>query len=498
MPASHAPARPLAADGFRPGTGWLIGIVLAVITFWLFAQTFINVNPAVQSSLGIPQTTTNLAVSVAALFSGIFVVVAGGLADRLGRVRMLRIGLVLSIIGSALVALAPADAGALTSSVLLGGRIAQGLSAAAIMPSALALINTFFQGTDRQRAVSFFSIGTFGGSGVTSFFGGLMASSFFGWRGIFALSILVAIGALLLTRGTPEVKAQAPAGGHARFDLGGVIVFVITLLALNVYISQGPRIGWLSLAGIALLVVTVIGLIAFIAIETRKAAPFLHLDLFRIPTFTGAVVANFLANATIGTIFLVQNFLQKGAGWSPLAAASLTLGYLIAILSLIRVGEKLLQRFGPKRPMTWGMAILGTGVALCSLTFLPLPVYVVVAVIGMTLFGTGLGFFATPATDAAISSVPTEQSGAASGVFKMASSLGAAIGLAIAGAILAAGSAMDPDRIAAWGLFQGAPDALPIRFGATAGNLFEAGMVILALIAVIVLVPRTAGSAKAS
>ncbi|MCL6423151.1 hypothetical protein Bequi_07100 [Brachybacterium sp. JHP9] len=118
--------------------------------------------------------------------------------------------------------------------------------------------------------------------------------------------------------------------------------------------------------------------------------------------------------------------------------------------------------------------------------------------IGMTLFGTGLGFFATPATDAAISSVPTEQSGAASGVFKMASSLGAAIGLAIAGAILAAGSAMDPDRIAAGGLFQGAPDALPIRFGAMAGNLFEAGMVILALIAVIVLVPRTAGSAKAS
>lgn len=112
--------------GWKPNDKWLFGIVLAVINFWLFAQTLLNVIPGIQDQLGVERTLANLAVSVTSLFSGIFIVVAGGLADRIGRVKILYLGIYLSILGSLLIALTPEDLGAVTSAMLLGGRVIQG------------------------------------------------------------------------------------------------------------------------------------------------------------------------------------------------------------------------------------------------------------------------------------------------------------------------------------------------------------------------------------
>src|SRR5574338_61568 len=93
----------------RPGANRLIlGMVLAVITFWLFAQTTLNVAPAMRDELRISESSTNIAVSVTALFSGIFIVVAGSLADRLGRVKLTYAGLALGVLGSFLIAISPA------------------------------------------------------------------------------------------------------------------------------------------------------------------------------------------------------------------------------------------------------------------------------------------------------------------------------------------------------------------------------------------------------
>lgn len=121
-------AAPAGRSGFRPDNGWLTGIVLAVLTYWLFAQTLLNVIPGISKSLGLESTVATLAVSITALFGGIFIVVAGGIADRWGRARIFRIGLVLSMIGSLLVVLVPAEMGALTTTMMLGGRIVQGFS----------------------------------------------------------------------------------------------------------------------------------------------------------------------------------------------------------------------------------------------------------------------------------------------------------------------------------------------------------------------------------
>ena len=156
-------AATVAAPSRGTNNSLIVGIVLAVVTFWLFAQTMLNVAPAIRADLQISESLSNIAVSITALFSGIFIVVAGGLADRFGCVKLTYVGLALSALGSLLIALSPAG----TAFFLMTGRIIQGLSAACIMPATLALLRDSFDGKERQRAVSFWSIGSWGGSGLS-------------------------------------------------------------------------------------------------------------------------------------------------------------------------------------------------------------------------------------------------------------------------------------------------------------------------------------------
>ena len=110
---------------YRGDDKLLFGIILGVLAFWLFAQTTLNIAPAMAADLDVATNVMNIAVSITALFSGIFIVVVGGLADRLGRVKILMWGFVLSIVGSLLVGIAPS--GALAVPLLMLGRICQGL-----------------------------------------------------------------------------------------------------------------------------------------------------------------------------------------------------------------------------------------------------------------------------------------------------------------------------------------------------------------------------------
>src|SRR5690242_5830499 len=245
-----------AAPRYRGDNKLILGIVLAVITFWLFAQTTLNIAPAMRDDLRIPESINNIAVSITALFSGIFIVIAGGLADRLGRVKLTNIGLVLGILGSLLIALSPVG----TATFLLIGRVIQGVSAACIMPSTLALMKACFEGPARQRALSFWSIGSWGGSGLSPLFGGFVASTI-GWRWIFWMSIAVALVSLLLLRGTPESKADAT--NHGSFDWTGLTAFVAAMVSLNILIGQASALGWLSRTVLILAAVFIVSIILF-------------------------------------------------------------------------------------------------------------------------------------------------------------------------------------------------------------------------------------------
>ena len=464
----------------------LFGIIFGVLAFWLFAQTTLNISPVMASDLGIETSVMNIAVSITALFSGIFIVVIGSLADRFGRVMMVRIGFVLSIVGSLLVGLAPA--GSMATLFLMAGRIFQGLSGAFIMSASLALIKAYWQGAERQRAVSLWSIGSWGGSGFAALFGGLMAQNV-GWRWIFFGAAALSVVGLLMLGGTPESKADVK--GPYKFDAAGVVAFMVMMIALQVFATQGASLGWASLAALGLLAVTVISGILFFRIESGNPNGFVDFTLFRNMTYTGATISNFLLNATAGILIVAMMLVQAGGGMTAQQAGLLTIGYAVAIVAFIRVGEKLLQRFGPRRPMIWGSLIVAAATLCLMPTNLMLGTYRVLAIIGFTLFGLGLAFYATPSTDAALSALPDDKAGSGSGIYKMASSLGASFGVAISATIFTALSKSNSSVQWIEGVisYLGRQDNLAVRqaaFFALAVNLL---MVVAAIISIMLTIP---------
>ena len=477
---------PIPETAFRGNDRLLLGMILGVVTFWLFAQSTLNIAPDIQRELGIAAGTMTNAVAMAALFSGLLIVVMGGLADRLGRMRILRLGFVLSIAGSLMVGLAPA--GSLAAPMLLAGRAVQGMSAACIMPASLALVKAYWDGAARQRAVSMWSIGSWGGAGLGSLFGGFMAQSL-GWRWIFFFSVLVALLGLWLVRGTPESKAAG--GSDYRFDLPGVLAFAVAMVALQVLVTQGSTLGWASPLALGLAAATVIAGIAFFRIESGNPHGFVDFRLFGNRVYTGATISNFLINTSVGMQLVSLQLVQMGGGMSAQQAGLLTLGYAIAIIAFIRVGEKLLQRFGPRKPMVWGCLVTGLAIVCLMPTQVMLDQYRLVAIVGYTLFGLGLAFYATPSTDAALSSLPMDQSGSGSGIYKMASSLGAALGVAISGAIFTALGASDAGVHWLEGVitFQGRQDNLAIREAAMVALAFNLLMVGVAIASILLTIP---------
>uniref|UniRef100_UPI00406C1DD1 MFS transporter n=1 Tax=Solibacillus sp. FSL K6-1781 TaxID=2921474 RepID=UPI00406C1DD1 len=445
----------------------IIGIVFGVITFWLFAQAMVNVVPAVQEDLGISLGTINIAISLSALFSGMFIVAAGGLADKIGRKKIAVIGYWLSILGSLCLVLAQ---GAV---LLIIGRIIIGLSAAFIMPSTIALIKAYFEGADRQRALSYWSIGSWGGSGVASFAGGAIATSL-GWRWIFIFSIVFALIGLFLLKDTPESKQES--SGEFRFDYVGLGIFIVTMVALNILITYGADFGWTSGISLILMAVTVIGLITFIRVEMKKEVVLIDFAVFKNKAYTGATVSNFLLNAIAGTLVVANTYVQVGRGFNAFQSGLLSLGYLVTVLAMIRVGEKILQRVGAKKPMIWGGIITTVGVALMGLTFLPDVAYTIAVFVGFALFGLGLGIYATPSTDTSVSNAPSDKVGEAAGVYKMASSLGSAFGVAISMTAYGAASANGN-----------------LEMAATTGIIINVIFGVLSILSVLFLVPKNAG-----
>jgi DHA2 family multidrug resistance protein-like MFS transporter len=158
------------------------------------------------------------------------------------------------------------------------------------------------------------------------------------------------------------------------------------------------------------------------------------------------------------------------------------------VLVTIRIGEKLLQTMGYRKPMLLGCLVTGIGILMTASTFLLVKQYLVVAFLGFTLFGIGLGLYATPSTDAAVANVPQENAGSASGIYKMASSLGAAFGVAISAALFAGFS-----HVTDFGPFarlaMGRTDNVDVRFAALIALIFNVLMVVVAIGAVMMTIP---------
>ncbi len=494
-PAVKAPAK----QGYQGTDKLLLGIVLAVMGFWLFAGTAGTVAPAIMNDINatneyLDVNSMNLAVSITSLFSGLFIVLMGGIADKFGRVKITLLGVIMNAVGSALLIFAT---GALALPLLISGRALQGFAAACIMPASMALVKAYWDGAGRQRAVSMWSIGSWGGSGLAALFGGAVVTSL-GWRGIFAISIAVSVVAFLLIMGTPENKPAA--GSKAKFDFIGLGLFIVGTLGLMIVLIFGRRLGWTSPTGLTLTAIAIVAYTLFIVWEKKQAAPFIDFALFKNTTFTGATISNFLLNGTIGVLIVSQQLIQlagqkpNGEPYTAWDAGLLTIGYAVFIIGFIRVGEKLLQKFGPRKPMIWGSLIVIVSTLLLMQTQVLIGQYVVLAVIAYCLFGLGLAFYATPSTDAALSNLPAEKAGSGAGIYKMASSLGGAIGAAISLAVFTAMAGSESTVIGNVIEMAGRQDNVALR----QAGMFALGVnilfLLLAIVSITTTVPKGGGS----
>ena len=487
-------------SGFQGNDKLLLGIVLAVVTFWLFAGSAGTVAPSIMEDINttkeyVDASSMNLAVSITALFSGLFIVLMGGLADRVGRVRITLIGIVIGVIGSVLLIFADGRA---ALPLLLAGRALQGFSAACVMPATMALVKTYWDGPARQRAVSMWSIGSWGGSGLAAVFGGGVVR-YVGWRGIFVASIVVSVIAFVLILGTPESKVTQR-GPRRSFDILGLCLFIVGTLGLMIVLLFGSKIGWSSIVVMALGAVAAVAWVLFVIVERRSSNPFIDFALFSNTTFTGATISNFLLNGTIGMLIVSQQLIQlaaekdDGSPYTAWDAGLLTIGYGVAIIAFIRVGEKLLQRLGPRRPMIWGTLIVAVACLLLMSTNLLISQYVIMAAIAYTLFGIGLAFYATPSTDAALSNLPADQAGSGAGIYKMASSLGSAIGAALSLAVFTAMAGSGADFIGSVVSMSGRTDNVALRQAGMLGIGISLLFCVLAVLSITTTVPKGGGS----
>jgi MFS transporter, DHA2 family, multidrug resistance protein len=407
----------------------ILGLVLGIITYWLFAQALLNTVPDIQKDLGMDVSTIGIGISITALFSGIFVVVAGGFVDRFGAVKLTVIGLGLSIVGSALLIMAH------STPLFITARVIQGFSAACIMPATLSIVKAYYDGEARQRALSFWAIGSWGGTGICSLAGGAIATSM-GWRWIFVFSIAVAIISLVLLKGTPETKTVA---SNKKFDYVGLVPFIIAMISLNLVITRGGSFGWTSWITMSLIILFVLSAIIFFMNGLKKGDDsFIDFSIFKNRAYSGATLSNFLLNMVAGSLIIINTYLQLARGFTSFQSGLLSIGYLICIMITIRIGEKLIRKVGARKPMMIGPFITSIGVALMALTFLEDLAYTIAVIVGFILFGIGLGLYATPSTDTAVSNSPADKAGVATGIYKMSSTLGGSTGIAVCASVFGA------------------------------------------------------------
>ncbi len=499
--ATATAAKPAAAakQGYQGTDKLLLGIVLAVMGFWLFAGTAGTVAPAIMADINatneyLDANSMNLAVSITSLFSGLFIVLMGGIADKFGRVKVTLFGVIMNAVGSALLIFAT---GSLALPLLITGRAIQGFAAACIMPASMALVKAYWDGAGRQRAVSMWSIGSWGGSGLAALFGGAVVDSL-GWRGIFGISIAVSVVSFLLIMGTPENKPAA--GSKAKFDFIGLALFIVGTLGMMIVLIFGRRLGWASPTALALAAIAIVAYALFIIWEKRQAAPFIDFALFKNTTFTGATISNFLLNGTIGILIISQQLIQlagqkpNGEPYTAWDAGLLTIGYAVFIIGFIRVGEKLLQKFGPRKPMIWGSLIVIAACLMLMQTQVLIGTYRILAIVAYCLFGLGLAFYATPSTDAALSNLPAEKAGSGAGIYKMASSLGGAIGAAVSLAVFTAMAGTESSVIGNVIEMQGRQDNVALRQAGMFALAVNLMFLLLAIVSITVTVPKGGGS----
>jgi len=403
----------------------LAGTVLASSVVFLEA-TVINVAlPAIQSSLQASVATMQWIASTYTLALAAVTLVGGGLGDRLGRRRLLIVGLTLFIAASIAAGVAP------NAAALIIARTAQGLGAALVAPNSLAQLSASFPRAERGRALGVWSAASALTGGAAPLLGGWLVDSV-SWRAVFLFGVPPTLLALaMIVARVPESRAPHP--GRA-LDLRGAGLAAVAFAALTggLITAAGPLRGTVSWSLVAVGAALLAG---FLLLESRLAAPMMPLSLFRSRAFSAATGLTFFLYAAItATTFLLPFVLVQGYGYSATLTGVVFLPFALAMGTLSRWAGGLVEAWGAKWPLVLGPLLAAVGLALFAdpagdgglgTAFL-LP---------MSVIGLGMAVTAAPLTTVVMGTVPADLGGVASGINNTVARLAALFAVALTGVI---------------------------------------------------------------
>lgn len=389
--------------------------------------TIVNVGlPTIGADLSAGTRELQWIVDAYTLVLASLLISSGALADRFGRRRVFQLGLTLFGAASLACALAP-SAGALTVA-----RAVQGMGASMLSPVALAIVvNAMPDRTERARAIGVWA-SVFGLSMATGpLVGGALLTGP-GWRSLFWINAPVIVIALVLSAVfVPESRSPRP----RRLDLPGQVLLIAAIGLWVGVLIEGPRIGWsspLALAGYAC-AVTVTA--AFGWTEVRRRDPLMEPGLFRSLQFSGAALGAVAVFVALNVTLLLNTlYLQQARGWTPLAAGASVLPLAAGATVCAPLSGWLVGRFGARPPLLLAGGFLTVG-GLCLVGLDP-HTSVPLLLTAYLLIGTGVGFANAPLTNTAVSGLPPAQAGVAGAITSTARQFGAALGIALAGALV--------------------------------------------------------------
>ncbi|CAN5120085.1 MFS transporter [soil metagenome] len=383
--------------------------------------------PAIQRRLTVGLNELEWVVNAYTLTIAAFTLLAGRLGDRDGRRKILLIGLAIFTVASLGAGMAP------TGALLIAARAVQGLGAALIAPTSLAIIADMFPRDERGLALGIWAGVSASALGLGPLFGAIVNDSV-GWRWIFLINFPLGVGAWLVARAVLGESHVPHAPQH--LDAAGAATSGAGFLALLLGLSQGNSAGWFSARVIGLFVIASLCFALFALHERRTAEPLVKLSRFKDRSFAGANIQILLATSLMCSLFFfLALYLQVVRGYSALASGFGLLPLTVTIVLVGPLAGKLADRIGPRLPVTAGMLLLS--VALLGLSGLGVNSRLVTLLPWFALAGLAIGLVTSPTTTAAMGSADAADHGTTAAVFSTFQTTGLTLGIAIMGAILA-------------------------------------------------------------
>lgn len=397
--------------------------VLIVATLAAFLTPFmgssINVAlPSIGEELGMDAVLLAWVATAYLIATAASLVPLGKLADIRGRKKIFTIGIVLFSAASLLCALST------TAAHLIGFRIIQGIGAAMIFGTGVAILSSVFPPGQRGRALGINVAAVYLGLSLGPFIGGFLTEQL-GWRSIFLVNVPLGLLVLVLTQWKIEDE-WASARGEA-FDGAGSLIYVLTLVSIMYGFSRLPDVtgAWLILLGL-------LALVSFVAWEMKVAIPVLEVKLFRRNTVFGFsnLAALIHYSATFAVAFLLSLYLQYVRGLSPQNAGLILAAQPVVQATLSPLAGRLSDRFEPRWLASAGMALTACGLWAFAWLDQQSPILLIVAV--LALLGMGYALFSSPNTNAVMSSVEDRYYGVASATVATMRQVGMMLSMGVA------------------------------------------------------------------